>query len=57
MITATQTKIYTVEISTSLNNWFVWEIEDYTLANVLERITPRLRGLAVVEVKIGEAIE
>lgn len=47
---------FMVEVTTSRNTIFRWEIEDTTLANVLARITKRVRGLDVIEVKIGEAI-
>jgi len=56
MTTATATKLYIVEATTRLSV-FRWEMEDDKLANVLERITNRLRGIDVIEVKIGEAIE
>ena len=46
---------FMVEVTTSRNTVFRWEIEDTTLANVLARITERVRALDVTEVKIGEA--
>jgi hypothetical protein len=53
----TRAKVTTfmVEVTTSRNTVFRWEIEDTALANVLTRITERVRGIDVVEVKIGEA--
>lgn len=53
--TRPRAKSFMVEVITSRNTVFRWEIEDTTLANVLSRITERVRGLDVVEVKIGEA--
>jgi hypothetical protein len=56
-VSQTRAKVTTfmVEVTTSRNTVFRWEIEDTTLANVLARITERVRGLDVTEVKIGEA--
>jgi hypothetical protein len=53
----TRAKVTTfmVEVITARNTVLRWEIEDTALANVLTRITERVRGLDVTEVKIGEA--
>lgn len=48
-------RTFMVQVTTSRNTVFRWEIEDTALANVLARITERVRGLDVLEIKIGEA--
>lgn len=47
-------KTYSVKVDTSRNTFFVWEIEDSSIANVASRIQQRLRGLDVVNVVISE---
>jgi hypothetical protein len=44
--------IYEVQITTSRNTVFAWEIEDTTMTNVMARIANRLRGLDVISIKI-----
>jgi hypothetical protein len=47
-------KIYSVRVTTSRNTFFEWEVEDSTAHNALARITKRLKGLDVIEVKVLE---
>lgn len=44
--------IYEVQITTSRNTVFEWEIEDTSVAKVMSRIVDRLRGLDVISIKI-----
>jgi hypothetical protein len=45
---------YSIRVTTSRNTFFEWEIEDLSPANALKRITNRIKGLDVVEVKLFE---
>jgi hypothetical protein len=47
-------KIYSVRVTTSRNTFFEWEIEDSTAHNALTRVTKRLKGLDIIEVKLFE---
>ena len=43
---------YKVEVITSRNTVFRWEIEDTTTVNVLTRLAKNVRALDVVSIKI-----
>jgi hypothetical protein len=47
-------KTYSIRVTTSRNTFFEWEIEDSSAANALARITKRLKGIDIIEVKLFE---